>query len=166
MTKGRHVRAFHYVNRSYEQVREALQSDATEILQSATKAAASRAHAIASALHVNIGGIEVGAEIAITVRKIEEEPDAPLGGPLTRLRLEWEAAKTPRLFPLMTGDLSAYALTGTETQLDFDGVYQPPLGILGTAMNAIVGRRIAEASVHRFVSDIATHLRETLSEPS
>jgi hypothetical protein len=80
-----------------------------------------------------------------------------------RLQLEWESAKIPSLFPLMKADLSIYPLTGTETQLDFSGVYEPPLGIVGKAVNAIVGHRIAEVSVHRFVSDVAGLLRQTLA---
>jgi hypothetical protein len=44
-----------------------------------------------------------------------------------------------------------YPLTATETQLDFWGIYEPPLGAVGKAMNAIIGHRIAEASVHRFI---------------
>ena len=68
----------------------------------------------------------------------------------------------PRLFPLMKADLSIYPLTATETQLDFKGLYEPPLGLLGKAVNAMVGHRIAEVSVHRFVSDVAQYLRETL----
>ena len=82
--------------------------------------------------------------------------------PATRLQLEWEAARMPRLFPIMKANLSIYPLTATETQLDFKGVYEPPLGPLGEAVNAIVGHRIAEASVHRFVSDVAGYLRKTL----
>ena len=82
--------------------------------------------------------------------------------PATRLQLEWRAARTPRLFPLMKADLSIYPLTATETQLDFKGVYEPPLGLFGKAVNAVVGYRIAEVSVHRFVSDVAQYLRETL----
>ena len=68
----------------------------------------------------------------------------------------------PRLFPIMKADLSIYPLTATETQLDFKGVYEPPLGPLGKAVNAMVGHRIAEVSVHRFVSDVAEYLRKTL----
>jgi hypothetical protein len=30
-------------------------------------------------------------------------------------------------------------------------------------MNAIVGHRIAEASVHRFIADVAEYLRRTLA---
>jgi len=69
----------------------------------------------------------------------------------------------PRLFPLMKAELSIYPLTTTETQLDFLGHYEPPLGALGKAMNAVAGHRIAEASVHRFVSDVAGYLRKALA---
>jgi hypothetical protein len=65
-------------------------------------------------------------------------------------------------FPLMKADLSIYPITATETQLDFNGLYEPPLGPLGKAMNAMIGHRIAEASVHRFVTDVAEYLRRTL----
>ena len=68
----------------------------------------------------------------------------------------------PRLFPLMKAEIWLYPLTATETQLDFQGVYEPPLGALGKAVNAIAGHRLAEASVHRFVDDLAGYLRRTL----
>jgi hypothetical protein len=72
------------------------------------------------------------------------------------------SGQMPRLFPFMRAELAIYPLTSTETQLDFRGVYEPPLGALGKAVNAVIGHRIAEASVHRFVSDIAEYLRQTL----
>jgi len=168
MSKSRDVRAFDYVNQPYEKVREALSGDALEIFRNATQAAASRAHTVATGLRVNIGGIEVGAPIEITVSGVDEDAQAPITGrPIpgeaTRLHLEWEAANAPRLFPLMKGDLSVYALTATETQLDFAGEYQPPLGPFGSAIDALAGHKIAEASVHRFVTDIASYLRQTLA---
>ena len=55
-----------------------------------------------------------------------------------------------------------YPLTATETQLDFLGFYEPPLGALGKAMNAIGGHRIADVTVHRFVSDVAGFLRQAI----
>ncbi len=165
MSRERDVRAFDYVNQPYERVREALRGNAKEIFRNATRAAASRAHAVATGLHVNIGGIEIGAEIDLQVSVVEPETDpSTASGKATRLRLQWEAAKAPRLFPLMKGELSAYPLTATETQLDFSGKYQPPLGPLGSAIDALAGHKIAEASVHRFVTDIATYLRETLAK--
>ena len=81
----------------------------------------------------------------------------------TKLTLEWKAAKMPRLFPLMKGEFLVYPLTATETQLDFSGVYTPPFGAVGKTMNVIAGHRIAEVSVHRFVSEVEAYLRQSLS---
>ena len=92
--------------------------------------------------------------------KISEHTlDAPMSR-VTRIPIEWSAAERAALFPIMTADSSVYPLTATETQLDFLGRYQPPLGIVGGALYAMVGHRIAEASVHRLVGDVANYLRE------
>ncbi|HYL76224.1 MAG TPA: hypothetical protein VEU96_18585 [Bryobacteraceae bacterium] len=163
MSSGREIRCYDYVNHSYEQVRDALARDALAVFQAATNTAATRARSVASQLRADIGGIGVEADIKISVHKVEEKASEAMAGPSTRLQLEWEAAAMPRLFPLMRAELSIYPLTTTETQLDFLGVYEPPLGALGKAMNAIAGYRIAEASVHRFVSDVAGYLRKALA---
>ena len=133
------------------------------MFQSATKAAASRAQSIASELQIDMGGIRIEADIRVSVKNIEVKDHEVMSGPATRLHLEWEAARLPRLFPLMKADLSIYPITATETQLDFNGLNEPPLGPLGKALNAMVGHRIAEVSVHRFVSDLAGYLRKTLA---
>jgi hypothetical protein len=161
MATGRQLRFYDYVNHPYEQVRDALKQNALAIFQTATKTAASRAESVASELHVDLAGIGVRADIKISVNDVEETND-PIVGSLTRLHLEWKAAKIPQLFPLMKGELALYALTKTETQLDFSGVYEPPFGALGKTMNAMAGHRIAEASVHRFVGDIAAYLRQAI----
>jgi hypothetical protein len=132
------------------------------VFQSATKAATARAQSIASQLRIDMGGIGIEADIRVSVKNIEVKDREAMSGPATRLQLEWEAVRMPRLFPLMKADLYIYPLTATETQLDFKGLYEPPLGPLGKAVNAMVGHRIAEVSVHRFVSDVAEYLRKTL----
>ncbi|SRR5579871_5979556 len=162
MSKGREIRTYDYVNHPYERVRDALRKSALAVFQSATKAAASRAESVAAELHVDFGGIGVKTDIKINVQSIDEKAVAG-SPPATQLLLEWEAASMPRLFPLMKGELSIYSLTSTETQLDFSGVYEPPFGAVGKAMNAIVLHRIAEASVHRFVADVAGYLRQALA---
>jgi len=163
MSRGREIRSFDYVNHPYEKVRDALSSDAVSVFRSATKAAASRARSVAAELHVNVAGIDVGKEISISVHQVEEKARSGTTYPVTHLDLEWEASESPGLFPVMSGQLSIYPLTATETQLDFRGNYEPPLGWLGSAVNALVGHRIAEASVHRFVSEVAVFLRTTLA---
>lgn len=163
MSKGREIRCYDYVNRPYEEVRDALVKDALSIFQSATKAAASRARSVAAGLRVDLGGVALEAEIAISVKNIEEKPAAAMSEPMMRLQLEWQAARMPGLFPIMQGELAAYPLTSTETQLDFSGVYEPPLGPVGKALNAVALHRLAESSVHRFVADVADYLRRALA---
>lgn len=164
MSRAREVRSYEYVNRPYEQVRDALLADTLGTFHAATRAAADRARTVASSLRVNIGGLDVGAEIDISLGQVTEVPRAQGQSPSTRISIEWEATKRPHLFPLMRAELAVYPLTSTETQLDFEGSYDPPLGPVGSAIDAVVGHRIAEASVHRFVVDVAHHLRDVLEE--
>lgn len=161
--KGRKIRCYDYVNHPYERVRDALKQDALIVFQAATKTAASRAESVAAELRVNFAGIGVKTDIKIGIKNVDEKTGSSASMPTTKLTLEWEAAKMPRLFPLMKGELFVYPLTATETQLDFSGIYRPPFGTAGKTMNAIVGHRIAEVSVHRFVSDVAGYLRRELA---
>ena len=163
MSKSKSVRVFDYVNHPYKAVREKLTSGETSIFRDATKVAAARAKSVASELHVNFAGIEVGTEISISVTGVKNDEETARSGPITRIELEWEAAKMPRLFPFMKAELSIYALTDGETQLDLLGNYVPPFGLLGSAMDAVIGHRIAEASVHQFIVDVAAYLRNELS---
>jgi hypothetical protein len=164
VSKGREVRSYEYVNRPYERVRDALLADTLGTFHAATRAAADRARTVASALRVNIAGLDVGTEVDISLGEVTEVPRAPGQIPSTTIAIQWEATTRPRLFPLMRARLSVYPLTSTETQLDFEGSYEPPLGAVGSAIDAVVGHRIAEASVHRFVVDVAHHLREAVAD--
>jgi hypothetical protein len=156
----REVRSYDYVNHSYERVRDALNKDALSVFQSATKSAAARAESLAAELHVDFGGVGIKADVTVRTNSTEEKVDT-IPSPSTRLQLEWQATSMPTLFPVMRAELAVYPLTNTETQLDFLGHYEPPFGAVGKAMDAIGGHRIAEASVHRFVSDVAGYLRQT-----
>ena len=149
MNTGREIRSYDYVNHPYDRVRDTLKQNAVAVFQSATMAAASRAESVAAELHVDFAGIGLKADIKILVKGIEEKPADNTTSASTKLLLEWEAAGLP--------------LTGTETQLDFSGIYEPPFGTVGKTMNALVGHRIAEVSVHRFVSDVAGYLRQALA---
>ena len=158
------VRSYDYVNHPYAIVREVLVADPSGIFKAATRAAAARARSVAAELRVTIAGVDVAAEIVVSIGTIEDGASGPHGMPLTRIPVSWEAATHPRFFPLMTSVLTIYPLTATETQLDFLGHYDPPLGVVGEAMDALVGHRIAEASVHRFISDVAQYLRDYLAK--
>ncbi len=95
---NREIRSFDYVNHPYSAVRDALVKDPAGVLRAATNAAASRARAVAAALHVNIGPLDIAAEIAVTVGKISEQtPNAPFGSRASRSHGRPRSA--PHCFP-------------------------------------------------------------------
>jgi methionine aminopeptidase len=162
MSQEREVRTYEYVNHPYEGVRDVLLADPLATFRVATNAASDRAESVAAALRVNIAGVDVGKELRISIGEAVETVAQVGRQPSVRIPIEWEAADRPGLFPLMKGALSLYPITDTETQLDFAGTYAPPMGALGGVLDSVVGHRIADASVHRFLADVAQHLRATI----
>jgi hypothetical protein len=162
MTTSRELRSYDYVNHPYARVRDVLRADAPGIFRRATTAAAARAQSLAASLKVQVGPIEVSADIDVKVKSVDEHPDS-FGSPVTKIELEWQAVRAPGLFPTMEATLAVYPLSGGETQLDLHGRYQPPLGAVGAALDSLVGHRIAEASVLRLVQEVAGLLRAQLT---
>jgi hypothetical protein len=158
MSNAYDLRVYEYVNRPYDRVSEVLKRDAIGVFRRATASATARARSLVSTMRASVGPVELGADVDVQVSSVEEERDAPLG-PRTRLRLTWQATKHPELFPTMEATLDVYGLAPTETQVDFQGRYRPPLGVVGAAIDAVVGHRVAQAAVHRFVEEIAERLR-------
>jgi hypothetical protein len=120
--------------------------------------AAERGDEIVAALEVSIGGLRVSKDVLVRVGAIREE--GAVHSRVTHVALEWQARQQPGLFPVMNADLRIYPLSPTETQVELEGDYEPPLGLLGSAVDAVVGHRLAEASVHRFVRAVVERLRQ------
>jgi hypothetical protein len=157
------IRCYEYVNRPYELVRDALIQDGVGVFQRATTSATSRATALVSTLKVNIAGFDIGKNVVIRVTNVN--PNARAAGfdePATEIALEWSAESQRALFPAMRATLWIYALSSKETQLEIQGKYEPPGGFVGSAADALIGHRIAEASVHRFLDAVASRLSEEL----
>lgn len=152
------VHAYDYVNSTYDSVRDVLKLDAVGIFQRATTSATARAKALTSTIRVKLGPVEVGADVIVRVTSIEERALEGIG-PAMHVHLTWEAAPRADLFPVMTATLTVFALSPTETQLDFHGTYVPPLGPLGAVFDKAIGHRIAEAAARRFLEDTAERLR-------
>jgi hypothetical protein len=159
------LHTYEYVTVPYEKVREALRRDAVGIFQRATAAAASRATEVVATLRVAVGAVEVGADVRIEVRAINEKVSA-LGDHTTDVEIAWTAARAAALFPSMEATLSIYPLSSEETQIALHGRYRPPLGIVGDALDALAGHRVAEASVLRFVQDVAARIRAEIGGAS
>jgi hypothetical protein len=162
MRQPRKVRCYQYVEQPYDAVRKLLRERPLEVLQRATTTAAARADSLAAQLRVGVAGVEVGVAVKIHVTAVRDEDGVGGLAPVTHVMISWEAAKTPALFPLMSAQLSAWALSSSETQLEIEGEYRPPLGAVGDAIDAAVGHRIAEASVLRFLEDVVQQVRKEL----
>jgi hypothetical protein len=150
------LRCHDYVNHGYTQVCDALLANPSYVFRAATAAAATQA----ASLHARIAGLDIGKDVAIDVTEITRDTGAD--NPVTRLTLEWSALGNPGIFPSMLATLSVIPMTATETQLELEGHYFAPLGKLGEAIDAVLGHRIAEECVARFVQEVAGWLRETL----
>jgi len=164
MGQPHELRCYDYVNRPYAVVRDALRADLAGIFGRATKGATGRAQALGASLKVDLGALEIGTDVVIEVLGVEEREEGPAGRTHTTfIKVRWKAARAAALFPSMEAELVVYPLSRDETQLELHGVYAPPLGAIGSALDSLVGRRIADASVHRFVTDVASLLRGELA---
>ena len=155
MSESREVRCFDYVTVPYDRVRELLRSDAGGIFARATATASDRARELMATLRLNVGPLEVGVDVQLKMGALTDEVTA-VGDPRTRLDFTWQAAQNAGFFPSMEATLSAYPLSPHETQLDLQGRYRPPLGTLGTAIDATLGHRVAEATLLRLLRDVRT----------
>ncbi|HTS83441.1 MAG TPA: hypothetical protein VMH40_22780 [Myxococcaceae bacterium] len=164
MADSREVRCYDYVPVPYERVRALLHRDAAGIFTRATARASDRARELLATLRLNVGPLEVGVDVQLQIRAVTDEVGA-LGDPRTRVEFGWQAAKGAGFFPTMEGTLGAYALSPTETQLDLDGRYRPPLGSVGTAIDAAVGYRIAEATLLRLLGDVRAAIVAEAGKP-
>ncbi len=160
MSERTNLRCYGYVDRPFSELREMLHRAPLELLQRATKAASARTRGLVANLRVEIGGIDLGVDVRPYVKRVYDEEGIAGLPPSTIVELRWEAERAPALFPLMSARLSASPMASAETRLELEGQYQPPLGIAGSLLDAAVGHRIAEASVHRLFEDVLEQLRQ------
>jgi hypothetical protein len=79
------------------------------------------------------------------------------GGYIVR-SLSWLSARADRIFPVLEGDFELFRLPYAGWQLSLVGMYRPPLSVVGGAADKVLGQRVAEACVRRFVLDVAERL--------
>jgi hypothetical protein len=62
------------------------------------------------------------------------------------------------LFPVLDADLTLAPAREQGSVLSMAGVYRPPLGALGQALDRAVLRRVAVATIRRFVAQVAASI--------
>lgn len=126
------------------------------IFRASSDAAVRESNRFRDSLKVRIAGIELDREVEIE-----------LGEPQTReygvvIPVRWKAADAAGLFPSIEAVIEVSPLDDDLplTQLSLIGEYKPPLGVVGTIGNAILGHRLAEAAVRSFVTELARRIEE------
>ena len=79
------------------------------------------------------------------------------------LALRWEATGPGSgLFPVLDADLTLTPATGPGpgSVLKLSGVYRPPLGLVGQALDRAVLHRVAVATVRRFLAQVVAQLAD------
>ncbi len=89
-------------------------------------------------------------------------PQPTVGEGLLRT-LTWRAASADRWFPVLEAELELAPLHGGRSRLAFTGTYRPPLSVVGGIGETVLGHRVAEACVRRFVLDASQRLGTTLA---
>lgn len=79
-----------------------------------------------------------------------------------RLPLRWEATwPGSRLFPALDADITMTPAEDRATMLILTGVYRPPLGRLGAALDRAILSRVASATIRDFVDRLGTAIRDS-----
>jgi hypothetical protein len=154
------LRSCQSVNRPYARVKQILAKDALGLFQRATATAAAHAELLDATMKATVAGRQVEKSVRVEVTSMDHSgrPPSAMALPGFALALTWRATSASSLFPSMRAELTVYQLSHGETQLDLHGWYTPPGGVIGAVADAIVGHRIAEASVHHFLDDVVRSL--------
>ncbi|MCL5048511.1 MAG: hypothetical protein M1374_07005 [Firmicutes bacterium] len=89
--------------------------------------------------------------------------DVVLGEPRIRpnavvVPMVWTPTGTSKLFPTLEADLELSALDSGVCRLGITGRYRVPLGVIGEVVNNAFMHRIAEDTIRRFLTQIASVL--------
>lgn len=151
---------YEYVDEPFDDIIELLADRPAVLLQPATEVAAEHAREVVATLHLPVGGFEVGRDV-----RVELGSFVPRELRCGSLPVSWHAEQHASLFPSVEAKLevAALSLDPPVTQVSLVGSYRPPLGAVGTAVDAAAGHRVVEATVHRFVKDVVRRIREELA---
>lgn len=155
----RALHCYAYVEAPWDQVSRLLAEDSRAVLQHATVDAADQAQEISRTLKLEVAGFEVSKDVSIQVGEF-----VPREATRSVVPLRWRAERGRMLFPELAADLEVASVSFNPplTQLTVTGSYEPPLGLLGAGADRLMLHRLAEATIHRFIHEVADELRRLI----
>ena len=153
---ARELHVYAYVEAPFDLCTRLLAENATRVFQRATDDAREQASVLSRTLEVEVGGFSVCRDVVIEVGEFEPRRLTSAVVPL-----RWHAESGRLLFPELIAELevAALVLDPPLTQLTLNGTYEPPLGAVGAGADRLALGRLAEATVHRLVNEVADELR-------
>jgi len=98
-----------------------------------------------------VGALGFGKVVRVHVRRLAE------AGGQGGFAIRWEASGPGGgLFPPLDADITLVRASDRTTLLVLAGVYRPPLGPLGVALDRAVLHRVAAATIRNFLERLAT----------
>ncbi len=146
------------VDRPLEVVIGLLESDARSVLSSATETATEAANDVVIHLEGAWRWFDVDETVTAELGELEKTRSS------ARLPVGWKADKNKRLLPSLDGHLGVYSLSAKHSELSYTATYAPPLGLFGGVEDFVLGRRILEAVLGRFLAEIVHHIEALVPE--
>jgi hypothetical protein len=108
-------------------------------------------------LRVGPGGADAGVSKLIRVHTL-----TPIHTDLTTMvPMRWEATgMAGGLFPALDADLILVRAGRHQARLRLMGTYRPPLGRPGAALDRVILHRLATATVHAFLQELASAITD------
>ena len=155
------LHAYAYADVPFDLASRLFAENAEAVLQHATEDAAQEAGTLSRTLKVNVGGFDVSKDAEVEVGEFEPAQLTRSSVPIT-----WRAEHGRLLFPTLRArlDIVAISLDPPLTMIELTGTYDPPGGAIGAGADKLLLHRVAEATVYRFVHDIAMELRDLVDE--
>ena len=107
-------------------------------------------------------GREIARDVEVTAHRI-----APGANYTTRYHVAWSAGQTRRGIPTPGFEGTITLRAGedyAESELELDGRYDPPGGVVGRIFDDIAGRRIAHATLGALLDGVRQRLRASYAE--
>lgn len=155
------LHAYAYVDVPFDLASRLFAENAEAVLQHATDDVAEEAGKLSRTLRVNVGGFDVSKDVTVVVGEFE-----PAQMTRSSVPIRWEAERGRLLFPTLEArlDIVALSLDPPLTMIELNGTYEPPMGAIGAGADKLLLHRMAEATIYRFVHDIAMELRDLVDE--
>ena len=150
------ARYFIEVSLPTDQVERALLDSPTGWLSAIAGAAQERGDGLL--VEVGVGPMEAGLRRRVSIRLGE-----PVRFPsMTSVPLTWEPVGLEGVLPRLDANIELGPLGEGRTQLASSARYQPPLGVVGHALDRVLRLRVAEATLKDFLDRVGQAI--TLSQ--